>query len=357
MSQRPSIWRRALGRLRGPGAWRTWLGLGLLVAFTAYACYRLLQYDLRAIDVGELLSRLSPADIARVCAVYVVALALAIAGWGLILGALAGCWAWLDHVRIYLITQVTRRLPGTYWYVLGRVVMYERLGVARGVTALSSGVELAATCLGGLVVLLLTWPLVLGARDLSPLWIAPVLAGLAALLNPPAVRWIVRKLSPHSPSVRYRDIMLWSLVYSLIWVLGGVILFLFAAPVEPRITPADLPAMIGIWVTAGMAAMTIFSFLPFGLGATELTIATLAAGLLAPAEALFVAFAMRAVMTACELACGVVGLLFGLPGLLRGRTDGTVDHGGGSLSDAEKPEGVFEARPVVPRKEAGFGGK
>lgn len=356
MNERLPLRARVLSRFRGPQAWRTWLGLGFVLAITLYAFYRLFQYDLRAIDVGELLSRLSFGDIALAAAVYVVALALAIFGWGLILGTLSGGWAWFDHIRIYCVTQGTRRLPGTYWYVLGRVVMYEQLGVGRGATALAGGLELAATCIGGLLVMFVTWPLVLGARSLNPLWFILATAVLAALLNPPAVRWMVRKLSPRSPAVRYRHILLWSLISTLVWALGGLILYLLAAAVEPGLTPALLPAIVGVWATAGVASTTLFSFLPFGLGATELTIAALMGGMLPPAEALFVAFAMRALLTVCELLSGVVGLLLCLPGLLR-RRNGTAGQNARSLPDAEQPEGVYESGPVVPRKEVGFGGK
>jgi uncharacterized membrane protein YbhN (UPF0104 family) len=355
VSERPPLRARVLARLRGPGAWRAWLGLVVLGALTAYALYRLFQYDLRSIDVGELLSRIALLDIGLASAVYVAALALAVVGWGLILGTLSGYWAWLDHARIYCATQATRRLPGTYWYVLGRVVMYERLGVARGVTALAGGLELASTCIGGLVLLLLTWPLVLGVRNFNPAWFVLGLAVLIALLNPPAVRWMVRKLSPHSPAVRYRHILLWSLVHTLVWALGGAILYVLAAAVDPSITPAALPAIVGVWVTTGIASITLFSFLPFGFGATEVTIASLLGGLLPPAEAIFVAFAMRALLTICELLFGLGGLLVWLPDLRR--RGGTGDQPERSLSDAENLEGVFEPGAVVPRKEAGFSGK
>lgn len=356
MSPRPPLGRRIIARLRGPGAWRTWLGLGLLTLITIYAFYRIFQYDLRDIDIGELLGRLSPSDIGLAVGAYVLALALALAGWGLIIGALSGCWRWLDHVRIYCITQITRRLPGTYWYLLGRVVMYEQLGVGRGVTALASGIELAVTCVGGLVVALVTWPLVFGAQGQSQFWLALALIGLAALLNPLAVRWIVRRLSPHTPQVRYRHILLWSLLYAMIWVLGGVMLFVLASAVHP-LPLAALPALIGVWAITGLAAMTIFSFLPLGLGATELTITALIGDLLPGTEALFVAFAMRVVLTLCELSFGLLGLLIGLPALLRSRADGTGDQSDRSHQEAENPEGVFEAGAVVPRKEAGFGPK
>lgn len=335
---------RGLARLRGPGAWRTWLALGLLGAITAYALYRILQYDLRELDLGALIGRLSLPLLGLTLAIYAVMVWLSVLGWGLILGGLSGFWGWLDHTRIYCVAQVARRLPGTYWYMLGRVMMYERLGVGRGVTTLAGGVELAITCVGGLLVMLVTWPLVLGARSASPLWFVLALLVLAALLNPPAVRWIVRKLSPHSPAVRYRHIMLWSLIYALIWVLGGLILFTIADAVYPALTVEALPALVGIWATAGMAAMTLFSFLPFGLGAAELTIAALMGGLLPPAEALFVAFALRAVLTIAELIFGLFGLSLGLPGLIHPPSAGTPAQEADPLPGAEKPEGLLDTQ-------------
>jgi hypothetical protein len=305
-------------RLTGPGRWRTWLGLTLLAALLGYALVAILWRELPSMDLRELFGRVSAADVALAFGVYSLDLALAVAGWVLIHGLLSGFWRPVDHFRIYTLTAMTKRLPGTFWYIVGRVVLYERLGVARGVTAVAGGFEFAATVLGGVLVALVTWPLVLGGLGVSPLWFLLLLAACAALLNPPTVRWAVRRLSPdqHTPPVRYRHLVAWVLLYALVWAVGGLLLFVVVGAVHP-LGPEQLPAIVGVWTVAGLASMLLFSFVPFGLGVTELTLTTLLSPFIPVDEALFVALLMRAFLTLSELGYGLLGALLSLPDLLR----------------------------------------
>lgn len=314
--------RRLLGKLRarlsGPGRWRTWIGLTVLAGLLSYALFAILWRDLPAMNLRELFGRVSAGDVALAVGVYSLDLALAIVGWVLIHGMLGGFWRPLHHFRIYTLTAMTRRLPGTFWYLLGRVVLYERLGVARAVTAVAGGFEFAATVLGGALVALVTWPLVLGGQGVSPLLPLLLLAVCAALLNPPTVRWAVRRLSPghHTPGVRYRHLLLWVLVYALVWAVGGLLLFVVVDAVHP-LPRTQLPAVIGIWAVFGLASMLLFSFVPFGLGVNELTLAALLSPLIPADEAFFVALLMRALLTLAELGYGLIGALLSLPDLLR----------------------------------------
>jgi hypothetical protein len=309
---------RVRAKLMGPGRWRTWLGLILLVALLSYALFAILWRELPALNLRELFSRVSLGDVALALAVYSLDLALAVAGWALILGMLGGFWRPLDHLRIYTLTTMTRRLPGTFWYILGRVVLYERLGVARAVTAVAGGFEFAATVIGGLLVAILTWPLVLSSQGVSIVWLLLALGLCAALLNPPTVRWAVRRLSPdhHTPAVRYRHLLGWVLVYAAVWAVGGVLLHVIVRAIHP-LPLGQLPAMMGVWAVHGVVAMLLFSFVPFGLGVTELTLATLLSPFVPADEALFVALLMRALLTLCELGYGLLGAALSLPDLTR----------------------------------------
>jgi len=325
---------RVRAKLTGPGRWRTWLGLILLVALVTYAFFAILWRELPALNLPELFSRVSLGDVVLALIVYTIDLALAIAGWVLILGMLSGFWRPLDHLRIYTLTAMTRRLPGTFWYILGRVVLYERLGVARAVTVLAGGFEFAATVIGALLVAILTWPLVLSSHGVSILWLLLALGLCAALLNPPTVRWAVRRLSPdhHTPAVRYRHLLGWVLVYAAVWAGGGVLLHVIVRAIHP-LPITQLPAMMGVWAVHGVMAMLLFNFVPFGLGVTELTLATLLSPFVPPGEALFVALLMRALLTLCELGYGLLGAALSLPDLAR--RPPPDDDRAASLSDAE----------------------
>lgn len=338
-----SLRERIRGRLLGPKAIQTWLGLGLLFLLVGYGFYMILWRELPQLNLGELFARISLSDLALAVAIYSVALALAVSCWIAIMGTLSDYWSPFDHFRIYCVTTVTKRLPGTFWYVLGRVVLYERLGVPRGITALAGGIEFAVTMLGGLAAALIAWPFTMGAHTLSPLWlIVPLLAG-AALLNPRAVRAILRRFSPQHDwsGVRYRHLLLWVLLYVATWFAGGVFLYSLITMITP-LPLSSLMGVIGVWCIVGVSSVIFFSFIPFGLGAVELTLTALLSAFIPASEALFVALLMRAIPMLCELGYGLLGAALGLI-----RPPEPPPHQSG-----QKPQEVRPDHAVLPHKEA-----
>jgi hypothetical protein len=337
-------------RLRGPGAWRTWIGLGLLAALTGYAFYAILWKELPSFDLAELFGRLSARAIGVALLVYTADLVLAVFGWVMIIGPLSGYWRPLDHTRIYLLTSVTRRLPGTFWYILGRVVLYERLGVSRGVTALAGGLEFAATIIAGLVVALAAWPLILAGAAFNPLWlIIPLAIGILAL-NPPAIRAILRRLAPqHAAGVRYRHLLGWVLIYILVWIVGGGLLFVLTDAVYPLPLSA-LPGIIGVWALAGVAAYLLFSFVPFGLGVNELTLTVLLGPFVPAREAFVVALLMRALVTICELVFALLGAILSLPLFSGVASPFRVSETAEAHQDEENSEGLADVKALLPPK-------
>lgn len=330
MSITRKIVERVRSRLSGPGAWRAWTGMAILSVLMVYALYTILWKERATINFGELITRVHPADLTLAVLVYSLDLALAIGGWVAVIGMLGGYWNLLDHFRIYVLTSVTRRLPGTFWYLLGRVVLYEPLGVPRGLIALAGGLEFAANIVGGLLVALLAWPLVLSGRGVNPLMLLLPLALGAVLLNPPLVRRIVRRLTArHDVStVRYRHLLLWVMIFAAAWAVGGVLLYVLIGAVHP-LPLSTLPAIIGVWAAAGVAATLFFSFLPFGMGATELTLTALLSPFIPASEALFVAVLMRALLTICELLYAGIGALLSLPTIKRLRAGETTPQPNG----------------------------
>jgi hypothetical protein len=343
--------RRFRERLRGPGAWRMWSGMILLLLLVAYVVYMLTRGGLPEIDLRELFARIHPADVALFALIYGANLALAIGAWALIIGTVSGCWRWIEHVRIYCITTITRRLPGTFWYLLGRVVLYERLGVPRGLTAVAGGLEFVAMILAGILVTLVTWPLVLGGTALDPRALLATLAVCALLLNPPLVRSLIRRFgrAGGAAPVRYRQVLLWVGVFAVVWAVGGLQLYVIVRAVAP-LPPSALPAMIGVWSATGVVATVFFSFLPFGLGATEVTLASLLSPFVPPAEALVIALVMRVMLTLSEIAYGLLGGLMYLPDLAARRGPFAPAAEEDPHQEAVDSEEVLGAAPGIPPK-------
>lgn len=337
-----SLIHRIKGRLIGPKALQTWLGLILLCLLVGYGFYIILWRELPQLDLAELFARISAGDLALAVVVYSLALVFAVGCWVLIMGTLSDYWGLLDHVRIYCVTNVTRRLPGTFWYVLGRVVLYERLGVPRGVTVLAGGIEFAVTVIGGLIGALLAWPFTVGAHTLNPLWlVVPLLIGVA-LLNPPAIRALLHRFSPQHDwsSIRYRKLLLWVALYVATWYAGGALLYVVVIMITP-LGLGSLMGIIGVWCTVGIVSVIFFSFLPFGLGAIELTMTAMLSAFIPTGEALFVALLMRAIPMFCELGYGLLGVAMGL---IRAKT-------ATPLQNAENPQEVRPKPGVLPPKD------
>lgn len=306
-------WRERLRQaMRRKRFWGALVAMLLVSVLSGYALYGLVRSG-EEIDLQQVLGRIDARMFLTSSLVYAVALGLAVLGWGWIVGALSGMWNWPQHARIYCVTAITRRLPGTLWYLVGRVVMYERLGVPRTLVAVGGGLEYAMILLSGLLVALVAGPLALSGQRLNPLWLAGgvLLGGL--VLNPPVLRALVRRISPASAplAVRYRDLLGWALVYVGVWCFGGGVLYVLAATIQPLPLTA-LPLIVGIWATAGIVT-SFTTFIPFGLGVQELTLTALLSTTIGGApEALVVALLMRIVLTVNEVAWALAAGLFGL---------------------------------------------
>lgn len=335
---------------------RTMLGMFLLSCLCGYLLYLLLRDGVSAANgpvLGELLSHISLGMFLTTGLIYALILALAVGGWGWIMGTLSGNWQWWQHARIYCVTAITRRIPGMVWYLVGRIVLYERCQVPRTLTAVASGLEFATIVLGGVLVAIVTWPVALAQYEVSPLWFIAGLGLGGALLNPFTLRWVIRRISPQSSTLdlRYRHLCGWVVLYAGVWAGGGVILFVLIHTIHP-IPLAQLPVVIGIWAMAGVVT-TLLSFVPMGLG-QELTLTALLSPLVGTTEALVIAFLMRGVLTLNEVVWALLAGLPGLGGLPRYLSRARHAWGGGAEHpchpDAQKPEEVYDQVPILPQK-------
>lgn len=336
--------------------WSALLGMLFLSGLCGYLLVRLLRDDLfdpRGPVFVTLLGRIGPGMFVITSLIYALILMMAVAGWGWIVGSLSGNWQWWQHGRIYCVTAVTRRIPGMLWYLVGRVVLYERLAVPRTLTTVASGLEFATILLGGFLVAIITWPVALSQYDLIPGWFIVGLLCGGALLNPLTLRRVVRRIHPqHTPlELRYRHLCGWVVLYAGVWIGGGGLLFVLAHTIHP-LPLSMVPVMIGIWATAGVVA-TLLSFVPLGLG-QELTLTALLSPFVGTPEAIVIAFLMRGVLTVNEVVWALLAGLLGLEGVSRylrwgpqGRLE-PASHTG--APDAQKPKEVYDQASVLPHK-------
>ena len=241
---------------------------------------------------------------------YGVDLGLAVVVWGSIVRRMGGQSRWIQDLRIYCASSLARRLPTPLWFVLGRAYLYEELGVSKTISSLATVVEGVLILFSGLVMWLVLLPFS-GSLDFLKRYTWAI-AGVAALcllllLRPQSLRrtvsWLAQRLGRGQAVVQdvdYRHMLLWIGLYSMVWIIGGVIFYLLLRIVH-ALPVRYLPTVIGVWVAGGVVSHVAI-FLPGGLGIKELTMAALLSAVVPMPIAILVSVVARLWFSLNELA-------------------------------------------------------
>lgn len=216
-------------------------------------------------------------------AMFSLSLALVVLAWVLTMRTLAAGSTWRQDAKFFFYSWMARRLPTPGPYLASRVLLYEEIGVPKRLTSVGllwENVLLVAS--GALLALLLLpiTPLVRGHIPLGPVLLAAA-ASLLVVMRPSlledAVSWLLRRLGKVSLSslVDQRAATLLLVVYALVWLTGGLILFFLIRAIYPVEWNA-LPLVVESWVVSGLVAYLAF-FSPAGLGVREVALAYLLA--------------------------------------------------------------------------------
>jgi hypothetical protein len=242
---------------------------------------------------------------------FLLQLVIITLGWQSIMNCLAQRLPFREHIKIYGYTNLMRRIPaGALWVVAGRAHAYKGQNVPARSSAVGSLLEIYLVVLTGLPAAALAAS---GLKLLSPmaggvLAICGLIVELVAL-HPRVLSRLIR-LSRHQTSqanLTYRYTLAWAGVYTLIWLVSGVGLFLIGC-LFTALPLQSLPSTIGIWVLSSLIAyLTLLS--PSGLGVKELSL-TMLLGIILPSPLpLLIALATRLVWTAYDLLIGAVAWL------------------------------------------------
>jgi len=219
--------------------------------------------------------------------------------WAAIMRALGSRVPPLRHIHIYATTYLSRHLPGTVWYVLGRGVLYRNEGEPARLVTVASAVELMITVMAGAVTasaLLFT----VGTRAMQgTIQGALIAVGVAAivsagLLHPATLNWATRRLHlDETPRLRLHALATWLGLYTLTWLAGGLILYLNARALLGN-TEAALPVgyVLFAWCLVGTLSVFIF-FLPSNFGLSEIGLGLLLSAVMPSSVAVVAAILTR----------------------------------------------------------------
>jgi hypothetical protein len=238
---------------------------------------------------------------------YLVQLLVIVWGWKSIMDSLTQTVPFWDHLKIYAYTNLLRRIPaGTVWMVAGRVYAYKGQSVPARASALGSFLEFMVVVVTGLPLAALA---AVGLSLIPPIlgFLLAIVAAVSALivLHPALLSRFFRLVRQEDLPVqlRYRDTLKWATIYSLVWVLSGMGLFLIVR-LFGVVSLELLPVIVGVWVLSSLAAYLVM-LSPSGLGIKEMSL-TLLLGLVLPEPLpLLVALAIRLIWTIYDILFGV----------------------------------------------------
>lgn len=270
-----------------------------LFAFLAYTVWK---------SRDQLLPYLAKADYSQfiiVVAIYLLALFLAVLNWAVIMHAFESSISLWMHAKIYLVSMVSRRLPGTIWYVGGRMVLYKKLGVPSVKTASASGIEFIISFVADTLLAAFFIPLGL---NLTKVWLIPlILVAVLGLLvlRPKTIDKIMTKLKyPLAQSIRMSQVISWLFLRMALVLTGGVMIF-FTIRI---FTPLGIDALLfvlGARALSGAAGMLTF-LLPSSMGASDLTLLAMLSAVIPTSLATVIALLVRIYTTLFELLFGLV---------------------------------------------------
>jgi uncharacterized membrane protein YbhN (UPF0104 family) len=213
--------------------------------------------------------------------------------WLVIYRGLGGKVDTPNGVRIFLVTNIGKYLPGKVMHAAGRVALLGERGQSASIGVTSILVELALSLLGAALVSVISIPLLIPqlAGVLSPdqmaaltdhltliSWISYLALPLGLIgLHPRVMGPLLRFASSRLPGKGtdlctdlppYRSILLLLVAYVALWIMMSVALFVTSHTVVDSLDWAHLPAVSGIAALSYLFGLAV-PIAPAGLGARE----------------------------------------------------------------------------------------
>ena len=243
---------------------------------------------------------------------YIFNLILVAWGWFLLLRTMGASGRFWDHFQIFVLSDLSKRLPGKYWYITGRMVLYQEYNVTKTTVAFASGLEAVLMLNGAIIGYMLSSPWGIQTQH----WGLRLLlvSGLSfALIHPKTINWLLRRFKRReiTHQLAYGKLLGWLAIYASGWLCGGLMLYGWLCAMVP-VPLTNLPTVIAAWTLTGVVSNLIW-FIPGTLGVRETTLTWLFTQFIAMPTAFLAALLLRVLLLGYQLVflCIVVIYRFG----------------------------------------------
>lgn len=261
-------------------------------------------------DVRATLARISPLDLVLSEVLVLTGLAASVLTWRVVLRELGSTVPVAAASKIYLLGQLGKYLPGSFWALVVQMELAARAGVHRPRALAAGFVAIGVNLVVGLTIGLFVVPSVVAGGSWRTVTIVGLLVGSAVALSPPVLRRLVNvglrlvRRPAVERNVSWRGIFTatgWSVAsfasYGIgVWVISVAV----GAPAGE-----SLPLCLGGTALAMTLGFLVF-VAPSGIGVREAVIVAALAPVLDRPEALAVALAARLLFTLADLLAAAV---------------------------------------------------
>lgn len=227
-------------------------------------------------------------------------------GWAIIVRSLDAQASLLNSAKVYYATTITRNLPGLVVHFAGRTYLHEKNGQSKTTSMVGMVLEMLIATLASILTYLFFWHLS-GLPPVIPQYypISILIIGFFLTLSP-LFRYLISwgtGQTTQSIQINYFCFFSLLLLYFLIIVLGGVILFLTIRVIYP-LSPNYLPMTIGI-AGFSMAVLLLTFWVPGSFRLRDATLLLVLTDLTNPTLALVITFVWRYLLIISDLFWGI----------------------------------------------------
>ncbi|MEM9775018.1 MAG: hypothetical protein AAF902_10585 [Chloroflexota bacterium] len=234
--------------------------------------------------------------------------------WHSIVSKMTGFDQIQQNIKIWLFSNLARRIPTPIWYIASRSIMYKKINVSERATSLASGLEFVLILCAGAILSLVTlpfWPTFVGENyQTNVIWVASGLLIVSLMLMHPRVIQKIVKLTSkeeHVLQIDWGDSIKWVAYYIIVWLIGGAVFFFVIDAFYEASVQLIMPS-VSIWAIGSTISM-LGSMLVFSGIIREISIVFLLSFLIPIPIAVAVGVTLRLLWLVGELITALISLL------------------------------------------------
>lgn len=242
---------------------------------------------------------------------YLIQWCFIIFAWKSIMNSLDTPLKFFQHAKIYGYTNIMRRIPAGFLFLLAaRANAYKDQDISIKTSAVGSFLEIFFVLLTGLTIIPIAAFYLGYISIIIALILSVFLLFLELYIIQPSVLLKLLTIAHYHPiqeKTKYNTTLSWFLIYVLIWILGGIGLFLIINMfVDYPIS--GLPITVCTWILSSLISyITIIS--PSGLGVKEISLTLLLGVFLSDPLPVLVALGIRVIWTIYDVILGLIALI------------------------------------------------